>query len=381
MRNGIAAEWRCPVPWKGQDPHGAAPLDRTNQSLLSRVLETDEVLSLEVEQYRAVLFARLIRVISPIVVIAMGIQVLMMPRLFVTFATTVFALGLFVLAASKLSGPNFRQARAVVLVGIVVVCVFSGIWDQPNHVWWAYMVMPVLLASVFSSLRNAALFALYAFLATAAVLMVRGDGLAVAAAVLRHHAVFSPLVLFAAHQRDTFECHRRAELQSTRARLNRAELLAGVGHWTFDGGVVSLSPAVHAALGNVEPAMSLDDFCGRLVDGRTGFDAFLQARHGSMATVQLKYLRGDEQRWALLTCTDKDRSPIVGTLQDVTEVVAAAREEEQLRHQSHDAHRLESIGLARVLPHEEPQRSTVDRGLLDVVEMEPPRCKEVLEGC
>jgi signal transduction histidine kinase len=141
------------------------------------------------------------------------------------------ALGALALAYLASRTRHWRIGGAIAAVAPIAACLAVAIRNPEDRVWYAFLALGVLLASSFLSLA-----------ATAAVAALSFAGIVVVVAAvpqmqdpshfvppLAFHAVFSPLMLLAAHHRDRLEAERRRSLLAGQASLAESQRLETVG--------------------------------------------------------------------------------------------------------------------------------------------------------
>jgi signal transduction histidine kinase len=148
---------------------------------------------------------------------------------FVYIACAISVLGLAYVA----SRTHFYRISAMVACAVpVVACLAVGARNPDDHVWYAFMLIGVIFASVFFEIKVAVLAALAVFAALCA-LMLRIPALSRPerfVPVLALHAVLSPLLLIAAHHHRSLERERQAKLNRRNLQLAEKSRLEALGH-------------------------------------------------------------------------------------------------------------------------------------------------------
>jgi signal transduction histidine kinase len=137
-----------------------------------------------------------------------------------------------VAVAYTLSRTRHYRLGATIAAGLIITaCVTIAILNPEDHVWYGFMLIAVLLASTFLTVRQAIAIAI---VAAGAVLMVvafsprfQTPGAWVPPLML--HVVLSPLVLLMSHQRAKVEAKHAAQLRTRERQLQEAHRLETLG--------------------------------------------------------------------------------------------------------------------------------------------------------
>jgi signal transduction histidine kinase len=189
------------------------------------------------DRLRARLLAGLLAVMVLAGFLSGLVQLALVPGFLPTFLIMSLALGVLGLGYLASRTASYRIGGAIAALAPLGACLAVVAQNPDDRVWYAFMGLSVLLASVFLSLR-----------ATATVAALALAGIVAMAAVLPElrvperlvpplmfHLVFSPLMLLAARHRDRLEGQRRQALVESQAAVAEAQRLETVGR--LAGGV------------------------------------------------------------------------------------------------------------------------------------------------
>ena len=165
------------------------------------------------------------------------VQLALVPGFRPTFVIMTQALGVLALAWLASRTRHYRLGGAIAALAPVGACLAVVAANPDDRVWYAFMGLSVLLASVFLSLRAtaavAALNVLGILAMAAAVPELRAPSLLIPP--LMFHLVFSPLMLVAARHRDRLEAQRRLAFVESQAAVAEGQRLETLGR--LAGGV------------------------------------------------------------------------------------------------------------------------------------------------
>jgi signal transduction histidine kinase len=143
------------------------------------------------------------------------------------------AAAIFVLALARWGSRStwYRLSACTACLAPAVACVFVALLNPNDPVWFAFMLIAVVFATMFFNIRMAAVLAGGVFLGLLALVLavpeLRSSEKAVP--ILAVHVVLSPLLLFAADHQRRLEGDGKAELHLRDRRLAEAERSAAVG--------------------------------------------------------------------------------------------------------------------------------------------------------
>jgi len=185
------------------------------------------------DRMRARLLASLLAVVVGAGLASGLVQLALVPGFLPTFQVMLAALAALAAGYGASRTRRYRAGAWVAALAPIAACAAVAVLNPDDRVWYAFMSLGVLLASVFLSLRATATVAALAFgvilLLAALVPELRAPQRIVPP--LAFHAVFSPMLVLAAHHRNRLEdAERRLQLQ-----LLEVEKLESVGR--LAGGV------------------------------------------------------------------------------------------------------------------------------------------------
>ncbi len=200
-------------------------------SLWERVVAPSAALDDVGDRLRARLLASLLAAILAFGLLSGLVQLALVPGFLPTFRAMLAALAVLAVAYAASRTRAYRLGGALASLAVIATCLAIPTFSPDDHVWYAFLSLGVFIASVFLSLRAAALLAAVAILAVL--------GMAALVPTLRHprelvpavmfQLVFAPLVLLAARQRDRIEAERRKALVDAQARVAESQRLETVG--------------------------------------------------------------------------------------------------------------------------------------------------------
>jgi len=200
-------------------------------SLWERVVAPSAALDDVGDRLRARLLASLLAAMLAGGLVSGLVQLAFVPGFLPTFLAMAGALAVLAVAYAASRTRAYRLGGALASLAVIATCLAIPTFSPEDHVWYAFLTLGVFIASVFLSLRAAAV------LAALAVLAVLGMAALVPALqrprelvpALMFQLVFSPLVLLAARQRDRIEAERRRALLDAQARVAESQRLETVG--------------------------------------------------------------------------------------------------------------------------------------------------------
>ena len=178
-----------------------------------------------VDRERARLLSAFLTVLLGLGLISGVIQLLAVDEFLRTFVAMGTALAGIVIAYGLSRTVRYRAAAALAACLIIAACVAIRIANPGDQVWYAFMMIAVILASTFLPLRGAIAVAAFAFIAVAVAGLRTDRSAASWLPPLMFHAVFSPLLLVLSQQRVVAEGKRnRAERERERELLENRHL-------------------------------------------------------------------------------------------------------------------------------------------------------------
>ncbi len=165
------------------------------------------------------------------------VQLALVPGFWPTFAIMCLALGTLAVAYAASRTRHYRIGGAIAAVAPIGACLAVVAANPDDRVWYAFMALSVLLASVFLSLRATAAVAVLGLVGILAMAVAVPELRAPSRLVppLMFHLVFSPLMLVAARHRDRLEAQRRQASLESQAALAEGMRLETLGR--LAGGV------------------------------------------------------------------------------------------------------------------------------------------------
>jgi signal transduction histidine kinase len=155
------------------------------------------------------------------------LQLLLVSNVLPTFVVTAIALVGIGFAYVLSRTGRYRVAAGLAACVIVVACAAAGLANPHDHVWYAFMMIAVLLASTFLTLSGAVAIAALALITVAVVAASTDHARAAWLAPVMFHAVFSPLLLVLSHRRAAaLERRYQVERQHERESFERRHLEA-----------------------------------------------------------------------------------------------------------------------------------------------------------
>ena len=197
----------------------------------SRLTEPAAELTTVSARERARWLASLLVVRVPVGFISGLVQLATIPGFAPTFAMMCGALAILTATYAAVRIRYYRVGAWVASLTPVAACAGVGANNPGDQVWYAFMLIGVLLASMLLTLAEACIVAA-ACIGTAIAVVVATPELHVAGIyvpILALHAVVSVLVLATAHQRNVLEARRRGELEASERRRREAERLETLG--------------------------------------------------------------------------------------------------------------------------------------------------------
>ena len=179
------------------------------------------------DRRRAELLAALLLVLVPLGAASAVIQLAVVPAFWATFVLMCGALTMLSVAYALSRTHRYRLGAMIASIAPVGACVGVGVSNSDDRVWYAFMLIGVLFATLFLRMRGAAIVAAATLAATALVVgFTPGyDRPATWVPPLALQAIFSPLMLLVAHYRNRIEEEKR----SAQRALDEAHRLETVG--------------------------------------------------------------------------------------------------------------------------------------------------------
>jgi len=183
------------------------------------------------ERERAELLASLLLALFGLGLSSGLVQWLLIPDFWPTFAAMLVALAVILAAYFASRSLHFRMAAWAAALAPIVACVVVTRNDPQDAVSGAFMLIGVLLATLFLDARSALLLACAAFLGLVAALAPWSAAFDPGRAIplLAFHAILSPLLIIAAAHRDRIEELRKDALGQKQAELHEARQMELIG--------------------------------------------------------------------------------------------------------------------------------------------------------
>jgi signal transduction histidine kinase len=188
------------------------------------------------------------------------VQWLLIPNFWPTFAAMLVALAVIGAAYFASRSRHFRKAAWAAALAPIVACMFVTRNDPEDAVSGAFMLIGVLLATLFLDARSALRIAAAALIGLVAALAPWSPESDPRRAVplLAFHAIFSPLLLIAAVHRDGIEELRKDALRRKQAELHEARQMELLGRMA--GGIAhDFNNLLTVVVGNTEMLTRLGD--------------------------------------------------------------------------------------------------------------------------
>jgi two-component system, cell cycle sensor histidine kinase and response regulator CckA len=223
----------------GRAQTNADTLLRRLGQVLHRLVACSGAIEDVADRERAELLASLLLALFGLGLASGLVQWLLIPNFWPTFAAMLGALAVIGAAYFASRSRHFRKAAWAAAVAPIVACAVVAWNDPKDAVSGAFMLIGVLLATLFLGARSALQLACAAFLALVAALAPWSAAFDPGRAVplLAFHAILSPLLIIAAAHRDRIEELRKDALERKQAELHEARqmellgrLASGVAH-------------------------------------------------------------------------------------------------------------------------------------------------------
>jgi signal transduction histidine kinase len=157
-------------------------------------------------------------------------QATMIPEFQATFAAMGAALAVLGVAYVGSRTSMYRLSAAVAAVAPALACIVIAVRSPDDRVWYGFILIAVIVATLFFSVRTAAMVAAAVFAALCLVpiwvLELRSPDRLVP--LLALHGILSPLMLIAAWHHARIERESQRELRRMDARIAEIERLEGV---------------------------------------------------------------------------------------------------------------------------------------------------------
>ena len=189
------------------------------------------------------------------------VQLLLVANFAPTFRVMSVGLAGVSLAYALSRTKHYRAAALLASTGVIAACVAVGLRSPDDRVWYAFMMIGVLLASSFLSVRAAAAVALLAFATVAFTVVATGAAAAPRLGLppLIFHAVFSPLMLLLSRQGAKIAARRSEQLQERERELLEVRRLETLGRLA-SGVAHDFNNLLAIVLANVEFLLSRKAF-------------------------------------------------------------------------------------------------------------------------
>jgi signal transduction histidine kinase len=194
-------------------------------------VEPHEDVAAGTDRQNARFLAGLLVVIVTLGSISAVLQLVLVPGFLPTFLAIFAALVVLASAYALARTTRYRVAGWLVSLAPVAACAMVAVQDPGDHVWYGFMLIGVLLATVVLSVRAAAWVALTSFLTTATLVSAVPELRVPSHSIppLMFQAIFSPLLLLSARHREQVERMREQLSEQLResSRLETVGRLAG----------------------------------------------------------------------------------------------------------------------------------------------------------
>jgi signal transduction histidine kinase len=180
-----------------------------------------------VDRYKARLLASLLLCLLTLGLTSAVVQAFTVPNFEPTLWAISGGLTAIFLAYVGSRTRHYRLSAGVAALALVCACVTTGVRSPDDRVWYGFLLIAVVFAALFFSLKTAMLVAIvvFAVLCVSPVWIVHLREPERIVPLLALHGVLSPLFLVAAHHQALIEREAQAELRRMNARLAEAEQL------------------------------------------------------------------------------------------------------------------------------------------------------------
>jgi two-component system cell cycle sensor histidine kinase/response regulator CckA len=212
------------------------------------------------DRERAELLASLLLALLVLGLSSGFVQWLLVPNFWPTFAAMLVALAVIGVAYFASRSRHFRQAAWAAALAPIAACVVVTRSDPKDAVSGAFMLIGVLLATLFLDARAALRIACTAFLALLVALAPWSAAFDPRRALplLAFHAIFSPLLIIAAAHRDRIEELRKDVLRRKQAEQHEARQMELLGRLA-SGIAHDFNNLLTVVMGNTELLIALGD--------------------------------------------------------------------------------------------------------------------------
>jgi signal transduction histidine kinase len=182
------------------------------------------------ERRKARLLSTLLLCLLALGVASAIVQLAVIPGFQNTFTAMMGALFVLFLAYAGSRTRLYRVSAVLAAAAPALACIAIGVRSPDDRVWYAFILMAVIVSSLFFSIQTAALVAVSIFVVLCLlpvwVTELRAPDRIVP--LLALHGILSPLLLVAAHHHSSIEREAQNELRMRDLRITKLEQLDGV---------------------------------------------------------------------------------------------------------------------------------------------------------
>jgi signal transduction histidine kinase len=183
-----------------------------------------------VERHKARLLASFLLCLLALGLLSGLTQAAMIPNFQSTFAAMAAALVVISVAYVGSRTRMYRLSAAVAAVAPALACIVIAVRSPDDRVWYGFILITVIIATLFFSVRTAAVVAaaVFAVLCIVPIWVLELRAPARIVPLLALHGILSPLMLIAAWHHAAIERENQKELRRMDARIAEIERLEGV---------------------------------------------------------------------------------------------------------------------------------------------------------
>ena len=183
-----------------------------------------------VDRHKARLLASLLLCLLTLGVTSAVVQALTVPNFEPTLRAISGGLAAIFLAYLGSRTRHYRVSAAFASLALVGACVTTGVRTPDDRVWYGFLLIAIVVAALFFSVKTAVLAAgaVFALLCALPIWIVDLRAPERIVPLLALHGILSPLFLVATHHQALLEREGQAELRRVNAKLAEAEQLEAI---------------------------------------------------------------------------------------------------------------------------------------------------------